>query len=236
VNAVGGATTFAVFVVVSVSKFRLGAWQVMILIPFLAEVLRRIRKHFLRVEEDLSGEDPDPPMVKDRVVMVLTQAGGATKALALARTISPRDLEVIALGTDEEWITQFRNHWSDLGIKVPVRAVGRNVRRLKSDALGTSGDSVTIVLPEPQHSGKFCQLANLPALRVKKAFLSSLNTAVMSVPFPPGQPEGALKTPGRLTLVVFVSSVNRASIRAMEYADSLHPSSLAAMSIQTRPG
>lgn len=235
VNAVGAATTFLVFVIVSVSKFRLGAWQVMILIPFLAWVLSRIRKHYEDVEDDLNDDEPGPPMVKDKVVIVLTGAGGATRALALARTIGARSLNVVALGTEEAWIAGLRLHWEQEGIKAPVQVIGRGVGRLQA-YLQQLGSPVTIVLPEPQYGTRLRQLTNLPALRVKRAFLSSPETVVISVPFDPNSPEGRLQSPGRLTLLVFVSSVNRATLRAMDYAASLHPSSLAAMSIQTRPG
>jgi amino acid transporter len=236
VNALGAATTFLVFLIVSVSKFKLGAWQVMILIPLLAWVLSRIRRHYADVDRDLNDGDGDaPPMVKDKVVVVLTGPGGATKALALARTIAPRSLDVVALGAEEEWIAELRLHWDDEGIKAPVQAIGRGVRALKL-FLGPPGLPVTVVMPEAQHASRYRYLGNLPALKVKKALFSSPNTVVISVPFDPGQPEGRLEAPRRLTLLVFVSSVNRATVRAMEYAASLHPSSLAAMSIQTRPG
>ncbi len=235
VNAVGATTTFVVFLIVSISKFRLGAWQVMILIPVLAWMLSGIRKHYEDVEEDLRNDDPSPSMVNDDVVVVLTGAGGATRALALARTIGPRNLQVVALGTDERWIGELRTHWDDLGVKAPVQAIGRGVSQLRA-FLSTVGSPVTIILPEPQYASRYRQLNNLLALRVKKAFLSSPDTVVISVPFGPGETEGRLKSPGRLALLVFVSGVNRATLRAMEYATSLNPSSIAAMSIQTRPG
>lgn len=235
VNAVGAATTALVFVIVSISKFALGAWQVMILIPALAWLLNRIRRHYLEMEKDLGGDDPSPPMTMDTVVVALTRRGGATKALALARTINPRQLHVVALGPAEPWVADLRNHWSDLGIKVPVEAIGRSAGHLKEFVSAVEGP-VTILLPEPQYAGWFGQLQNLLVLKIKRAFLSAPETVVISTPFPPHEKESRLLAPGRLTLLVFVSGVNRATLRALEYAASLNPSALTAMSIQTQPG
>lgn len=234
VNALGAATTALVLVIVSITKFALGAWQVMILIPALAWLLRGIRKHYLEVDKDLSS-GPLSPMTMDNVVLVLTRRGGATKALALARTINPRHLEVVALGSDQPWLADLRNHWRVLGIKVQIQSIGRGVDHLKH-FLSTLDGPVTILLPEPQYAGWFGQLQNLLVLRIKKAFLSAPETVVISTPFPPKEPESRLQAPGRLTLLVFVSGVNGATLRALDYAASLNPSAVTAMSIQTQPG
>lgn len=60
----------------------------------------------------------------------------------------------------------------------------------------------------------------------------------MGVPYQPRtDPEPRrLQAPARLALVVVVSSINRATVRAIRYARSLNPSEIKAMCIQIEPG
>lgn len=241
VNALGAATTAVVLVVVSLTKFRLGAWQVMILIPALAWALSRIRSHYLRIAAELVVDRSALPITSDKVVLVLTSGAGATKALALARTMGPRQLRVVALGTAQGWAAELTDRWRRLGIKVGVEPIKGGISGLVRYVAAMHPQErapVSIVLPEPQYATWRSHITkNLLALRVKRAFLYAVDSVVISVPFNPRQaPEPRLQAPGRFALIVFVSSVNRATLRAVEYARSLHPSSLTAMSIQTQPG
>ncbi|MEX2552590.1 MAG: APC family permease [Actinomycetota bacterium] len=242
INAVGATTTAVVLVVVSVTKFRLGAWQVMVLIPALAWILDAVRAHFVHVAEELQVADTSPPLDSSKMVLALTRKEGATKALALTRTMGPRDLRVVALATSQPWLAQLRLRWGEMGIRVEIEPIGRGVKQLETYVRSmepTREAPVTLILPDPQYRSMLRQLAEtVLVLRIKRTFLFDVETVVVSVPFRPGHdPEPQrLQAPGRFALIVFVSSVNKATLRAMAYAASLHPSALSAMSIQTLPG
>jgi Na+-transporting NADH:ubiquinone oxidoreductase subunit NqrB len=52
-NFVGAVTTFVVLLVISVSKFMLGAWMVILLIPLFVLLFRKINRHYLDVGKQL---------------------------------------------------------------------------------------------------------------------------------------------------------------------------------------
>lgn len=242
INGVGATTTALVFVVVSATKFRLGAWQVILFIPTLAWILSAVRTHFDHVADELEVSEASPPIDSSKMVLALTREEGATKALALTRTMAPRHLRVVALASSEPWLAKLRNRWGDMGIKFEIEPIGRGIKQLEAFVRAmepTQEDPVTLVLPDPQYRSMLRQLRKtVLVLRIKRAFLYEVEAVVVSVPFRPGQePEPKrLHAPGRFALIVFVSTVNKATLRAMAYAASLHPSALSAMSIQTLPG
>jgi amino acid transporter len=241
VNGVGAVTTLIVLVIVSATKFTLGAWQVIIAIPALALGLYGIGRHFSHVAEELSADIDGPQVRAGPVVLALSGREGATKALAFARTIAPRGLRVVALTDSERWLANVQRTWDEKGISVPIDRIGKGLKPLKElvQSINPSPEEpLSIVLPDPQYRNRLVQLVkNVFQLRVKRAFLTAEDVVVISVPSRPELPEPArLQAPGRLSLIVFVSSVNKATVRAIQFAESLHPSSLKAMSIQTFSG
>jgi amino acid transporter len=253
ISAFGAATTLVVLIIVAITKFltpvspdgrggfRGGAWQVILLMGFVAWSLHRIKAHYLGVEEELKL-DNDPPAVQSRkVVLLVTRFRGATKALAFARLIAPTELRVIALRTPQLRLANLRRHWEEMGVTTPIEPVGNRISNVLDFVRGldpTPEDPVTVVFPDAQYRSWPEQLLkNRLLLVLKRAFLFERGTVLVSVPFDPDKPEPErLQAPGRLALVVVVSAVHKATARAVQYARSLHPSEVKAMSIQTEPG
>lgn len=97
---------------------------------------------------------------------------------------------------------------------------------------------MTVVIPDPQDRRPLRQLRkNRLLLQVKRMLMYQRGVVVASVPFLPGvEPEPErLQAPVRLALIVVVSAVHRATIGALEYARSLNPSELKAVTIATNP-
>lgn len=254
ISGIGAFTTFIVFLIVTRSKFfapvepgedpliRGGAWQVIVMIVFLAYVLSKIRAHYENVSEELRVQGKQPSIRTNRVVLVVTRFKGSTKALAFARAIAPQQLRVVSLGASPVRITDLKNRWQSMGIKTPIEDAGTNPRdllRTVKEMIPTEEDPVTVILPDPQYSGWVQQiLKNQLLLRLKRMFLTQPNVVVISVPFNPeveAEPT-RLQAPGRLAMIVVVSSVHRATVRAVHYASSLNPSELKAMTVLTDPG
>ncbi|MGQ0680446.1 MAG: APC family permease [Actinomycetota bacterium] len=256
ISGFGAATTFLVLIIVSLTKFltpvaageqggfRGGAWQIIVLIPAVAYLLAKIRRHYDEVDAELAVGSQLPEVRGDRVVLVVTRFRGATKALAFARATSPRDLRAVSFGASELRLANLRSRWQAMGIKLTIQTVGNRV----NDLLGyvrqmgpTPDEPVTVIFPDPQYrtwAGHL--LRNRRLLRLKKAFLFENGTVLVSVPFhfdADDEPEPSrLQAPGRLALIVVISSLNKASLRAISYARSLNPSDIKAMTIQTEPG
>jgi amino acid transporter len=253
ISAFGATTTFVVLIIVAVTKFltpvspegrggfRGGAWQVIVLMIFVAWGLHKIRVHYMSVEQELKLDGPLPTIQSRKVVLLVTRFQGATKALAFARLISPSELRVIALRTPHFRLASLRRRWETLGVTTPIEPVGNRISNVVSFVRSldpTPEDPVTVVFPDAHYGHWTDQLLKNRLLFVlKRAFLFETGTVLVSVPFDPSGPEPErLQAPGRLALVVVVSAVNKATVRAVQYARSLHPSELKAMSIQTEPG
>src|SRR5207248_10353958 len=77
VNATGAAATAVVAVVVGATKFALGAWVVMVLIPCLVMILIGIRHHYQSAREQLmlregdlhNRPDLDPEQIDHTVII-----------------------------------------------------------------------------------------------------------------------------------------------------------------------
>ncbi|MGQ0680449.1 MAG: APC family permease [Actinomycetota bacterium] len=244
VSSFGTLTTFVVLIIVGTTKFLLGAWQIILLIPVVAWLLSRIRRHYDYVTADLETTEGLPEVLSEKVVLLVTRFRGATKALAFARAIAPTDLRAVSFGASELRIKNLRSRWDAMGIKLPIEPGGNRVPdviKFVRSMNPTPQSPVTLIFPDPQFETWLGQVAkNRQLLRLKRAFLFESSTVLISIPYDPDpddEPEPRrLQAPGRLALVVVVSSINKATMRAIAYARSLNPSEIKAMSIQTEPG
>jgi amino acid transporter len=97
INALGAAATGVVAVVVGATKFALGAWMVLVLIPVLVLLLLSIRRHYhiardqlVVTDEDLrTRPDLDPHRLQHLVVIPVADLNrAAVRAVAYARSLT----------------------------------------------------------------------------------------------------------------------------------------------------
>lgn len=254
ISGIGATTTFIVLIIVSITKFfsplqegeaphfRGGAWEIILLIPILAVILHKFNKHYKHVQQELAFDGTLPEVRSEKVVLVVSRFRGATKALAIARAIAPRELRAVAWRCSEQRLIDLRNRWENMGVNTPIEEIGgssSDMLNLVRSMNPQSNDPVTVIFPDPHYKSWFGQLfKNRDMLKLKRAFLYESGTVLMGIPYSPERdPEPRrLQAPTRLALVVVVSSINRATIRAIQYARSLNPSELKALSIQTELG
>ncbi|MGH2770351.1 MAG: APC family permease, partial [Actinomycetota bacterium] len=116
VNGVGAVTTFVVLIIVASTKFVFGAWQVIILIPTVAFVLSRVRRHYEYVGAELAMGGQAKRVAANKVVVLVSPYRGATlKAVSFARAIAPRELHVVAFRVPERKLKEIRRSWRELG-------------------------------------------------------------------------------------------------------------------------
>ena len=243
INGFGALTTLVVLVIVSVVKFPLGAWQVIVLIPTLAVLLYLMHRHFRSVAAELEIDRAVPRIAVDKVVLLVSPLAGATlKALIFARMLNPRELHALAFRVSERRLRDVRQRWKKLGIKTPIEGTGHHLADLLDYVRGlepTEAEPVTLMIPDPQLKSRTLQLLRgALLLRIKRLFLSEPNVVVISVPFHrtfDPVPE-TLRFPSRFSVIVLVSDINRAACRALEFARSMHPSDLKALSVMTDGG
>jgi amino acid transporter len=192
-NGLGALATALVSVVQIVTKFSTGAWVVVLIIPLIIVLLRKIHRHYERFAKEIEYTGHAPLMFFHHAVVV--PANGITKptagALVYATTISP-DVRAVYVEVDSAATERLREQWSrwDIGVDLtvipsPYRSVLRPLVEYVSGITERGeADLVTIVVPEiVPHRWWEHLLHNKTALFIRTAFLFKPNVVVTAIPF-----------------------------------------------------
>jgi amino acid transporter len=194
INLVGAIATGTVLLIVSISKFVIGAWIPVVLIPCLVVVLRAIGKHYARVREAISVPRAWKPRRYEHLVVVLV--GSVNKAvlnaITYARSLAPDRLIAVSVVADEEEQEQITAAWGEHEIPVELHTIYSPYRDLTQPILGyldeldtdaeAGDDIITVIIPEFVTSMGTQWLHNQSALALKLALLYRPHTVVVSVP------------------------------------------------------
>jgi len=113
VNGLGATVTFIVMAVFAVTKFKDGAWFVVILTPALVIVFSSIHRHYSSLANNLSLEHYSPPnrISYQKVVMPIGGVHqGTLAALRFAKTLSD-DITVVHVSTDPDETKKLQEKW-----------------------------------------------------------------------------------------------------------------------------
>jgi amino acid transporter len=198
INALGAVVTGIVTLVVAYTKFLLGAWLVLAIVPLLIYGMWRVRRHYQMIEDELlipRAMQVHLAVRKPRLIVPIARLDRSSlNTLGLARAICA-DVAAVHISYDEEGAAAFRERWArvvgpDLPLEVIVSPYRALVAPLLSylDAIddGDHSRPVVIALAEfvPSHWWENA-LHNQTALRLKLALFSRKNTSVIDVPFHP---------------------------------------------------
>ena len=194
VNGVGAVLSAITLVVVAITKFALGAWIVILLIPIIAGFFLFIHRHYSHVADQLRIVPGQifPTNINQLVLVPLDDLNYASlRALAFARTISS-SVVALHISTNTERAEKIKRKMETYApdvkliiVESPLRAFVRPliayvdaVHRRKPDAF------VTIVLPEfiTAHWWEGF-LHNRSANRLRTSFERHPNVAVVLVPY-----------------------------------------------------
>lgn len=198
INAFGTAVTFVVLVVVAVTKFALGAWMVVLVMPVLVGVLYAINRHYTSVADALTITDQDEPLPAPRPPVVIVPIARldrpSLQALNFARSIS-QSVKAVHIATTAESAELFRQRWRrwtrDVAMDIEVDIIESPYRSLLQpllryiDRIDERDDRpITVVLAEfvPRNWWEWI-LHSQTALRLKLALLFRPNTIVIDVPY-----------------------------------------------------
>jgi len=196
INGLGAVTTGIVAIEVAVSKFALGAWMVLVIVPILIGIMWATHKHYQRLEGARRAETPlAPEEVIIRAVVPVAELGvPARQALAYARAAASDDSHVVAVHVTDDVATaeNLRRQWQEWEPGVEMVIIESPYRSLTGpllayvDALKESNphDTITVVLPEYVPSKWWEHLLhNQTALRLKAALLFHPGVVVTNVPY-----------------------------------------------------
>ncbi|MEU8006143.1 APC family permease [Catellatospora sp. NPDC049111] len=201
INAVGGALTALVLVIVLATKFTHGAYLVVIAIPLLYLLMRAIRAHYDRVRAELVPE-PDGTVLPSRVhavVLVSTLHKPTLRALAYARATRPDTLTALTANVDDADTRELQAAWAQQDIPVPLTVIASPFREVTGAVLqyindirrAGPRDVVAVFIPE-YVVGRWWEhaLHNQSALRLKGRLLFQPGVMVISVPWQLASSEG----------------------------------------------
>ncbi len=194
INAFGACFTGVVLVVVLITKFTHGAYLVVIAVPVLFAVMLAIRRHYLRVREELAPDDASKllPSRVHALVLVSMVNKPALRALAFARATRPDTLTAITLNISEAETLELRRQWEKLGMHVPLKVLESPYREMTRPLVNyvknlrreSPRDIVSVYIPE-YVVGRWWEnvLHNQSALRLKGRLLFEPGVMVTSVPW-----------------------------------------------------
>ncbi len=195
VNGVGAVVTFIVLLTLSVTKFREGAWIVVVVIPVLVAGFLVMHRHYDEVAAELSlGGLEAPPQFQHTVLVLIGDVHrGVVRAVQYAKTLAPTaTVRAVYVETDPARTFPMEEKWARWGLGVPLVVLSSPYRSLLRplldylDQIQSRGDDqmVTIVVPEflPRRWWQHI-LHNQTALLIKGALLFRKNTVVADVPY-----------------------------------------------------
>jgi amino acid transporter len=194
INLVGAITTGLVLLVVVVSKFTIGAWIPVVVIPIIAFVLTRVKHHYSRVQRALAlGESYRSRRHTHTVVVLVGSLNRATMAaLSYARSLAPDRLVALSVVLEDGDAEHLQEQWERFDVPVTLQIISSPYRELTTpvvrflDELDSEheNDVITVVLPEFVLTHWWEQLLhNQSALLLKGRLLFRRNTVVVSVPY-----------------------------------------------------
>lgn len=194
VNLVGAVATFVVLVIVVVSKFAVGAWIPVALIPLIVVMFKAIKRHYDRVNSALAV--PDGYRVRRRTHTVVVLVGrvhkGVLESIAYARSLNPDRLIAVSVVANAEEQERITEAWERHRIPVDLRTVFSAYRELSRPVMQFVNEAdeevedefLTVVLPEFVLDHWWEQLLhNQSALLLRARLRARPNTVVTSVPF-----------------------------------------------------
>jgi amino acid transporter len=198
INGLGAFTTLVVVLVIAISKFRDGAWIVVILIPVIVLMFVAVNRHYQRFEREKVSDIPIHPQdIHHRVIVPIAGLDrAAIQSLAYARSIS-KHVTAVHVAIDVEDANKVREVWERwqrhlaedeetqlIIIESPYRSLSRPLLAYIDTVHELfPSDTVTVILAEFVVAHWWEQfLHNQTALRLKASLLFRPGIVVTSVP------------------------------------------------------
>jgi amino acid transporter len=245
INGYGATFTAITFLVVSTTKFVHGAWIVLTAIPLVILLMRSIHRHYTSVAEELAHPDRTPLERRagdQHMVILVTAVDPATaRAVGYLRSVRPKTATAV---TFDKGHAAF---WRRLAPEIPLEvaetngslsASVRSYLREKRKAL-PQHDFLTLVVPELLQRRGLSEIARHPRIhRLKASLLTEPGVQVLDIPIlkeetDPTKDEAV--EPVRNHVIVLVGGVHNATLEAIEYAETLRPADLRAVSFGLDP-
>jgi amino acid transporter len=243
INAFGGSVTGIVLVVVILTKFKTGAWIIILATPVVMYMMRAVYKHYTYVSDQLGHPERKPldrrPGNAHFVILVGRVDAAAARAVGYAR--STRSANISALTFDAANHAAWRRLAPDIDLQtLRVRKQDAVLEHLREQRASLPrNDFLTVMTPEVLKGEGLLEIIRHPGLhRLKAKLVKEPDIQVLDVPLvaadiDPGVDQA--HEPARHHVVVLISAVHNAVLEAIEYAEMLNPTDLRAVSFGLDP-
>lgn len=158
INLIGAALTGIVTIILAVEKFTEGAWIVLVAMPIIIFIFRKIRHHYESIGKQLAlPADGYCPLAIEHTVLVLVSSlhRGTIPALEYAKTISDR-VEAVHVELNPAGTERVKKAWDSWGCGIPLTILKSPYRSISEPLLEYidevedryEHDLVTIIVPE----------------------------------------------------------------------------------------
>jgi hypothetical protein len=195
VNGFGAVCTIVVMMMFAITKFRDGAWLVLIIIPSLVVIFSRIHVHYRTVAQHLSLEHFDAPLriTRHRVIVPISSVHrGALAALRYARSLS-EDVTAVHVAIDPADGEKAQKKWETWGDGTRLVILDSPYRLFlepllayieEIDAQRQPNEALTVVVPQfvPRHdieNALHMRTANI----LREALLHRPGIVITDVPY-----------------------------------------------------
>jgi hypothetical protein len=195
INGFGAFCTLVVMIVFAVTKFRDGAWVVIVLTPLLVLIFFSIHHHYKRVARQLSLEAHKHPrtIARNRVIMPIGGVhNGTIKALKFAQTLSD-DVTAIHISLDPKEANRIEQKWSLWGESNRLIILHSPYRTLieplieyidQISRVSLPNEIITIVVPQFNPKNWWSKyLHTRTAETLRKALLNRDDIVIIEVPY-----------------------------------------------------
>ncbi|AHF07931.1 APC family permease [Desulfitobacterium metallireducens] len=193
INGTGTVVTGIVLIVIAITKFTSGAWTVIVLIPCLVLLFRKIRVHYQIMTQELAyhGEPLEKTTRQKIIIPIASLTRVVAHTIDYARTFSP-DIVAVHVAVDEEKAEKLKMKWAELEPDIPLVVLPSPYRALLTPMLNFineyeaqtgPGELITVLVPEFV-TRKWWQyfLHNQTGLHLKAVLLLRKDIVVASVP------------------------------------------------------
>ena len=195
INSVGSVATAIVMLIFATTKFRDGAWVIVILVPVLVLIFFQIHHHYKKLAKQLSLNEFGAPARVGRHRVILPIGGvhrGSLAALAFARALSD-DVTAVYISIDPVEAEKVRLKWETWGGGVRLVVLDSPYRLLVEPlltyvsqiiAVRQPNEMISIVVPQfvPKHWWANA-LHTQTALTLRMALMFKRGIVIMEVPY-----------------------------------------------------
>lgn len=195
-NGFGALCTAIVMLVFAITKFRDGAWFVLILTPILILIFLWIHRHYTNVATSLSLDqygEPPPYNIRHRVLVPISNVHqGTLAALRYARMLS-EDITAVHISMEPADTDQVRKNWEIWGrgtrlviVDSPYRLFLEPLLSYINEILSSrqSNETITIVVPHTVPDQRIHNALHMrTAEMLRRELLSTPGIVITEVPY-----------------------------------------------------